>query len=224
DPQENEGVKLHAFRGLKKFLQIGRAEDSTAFKNRDREARCIRVLLDYLGRQPEKLPENSRELAALNYVRREAIEALALTRYPAPSTTVKKQVTIERMTALGLLRVLRKDRITPEPSIAEQVEAFVGLCQLRSKLCDEYLPDYTAYHMGRFIVDFVIAYNKDKGKDVKTEPWKIHAARMSTALDEFKSDTERFAAKVYIAKFVSQAQSSLEQVIGGKVDPNPTDL
>ena len=155
-------------------------------------------------------------------MRREAVAALGLTRLPAASTTEKKVTTIQRMTAFGLLRVMRKDGIVPEPSIAEQVEAAVGVCQLRSKLCDEYQPDYAADQIGRFLVEFLHAYNGEK--DVKTEPWKIHAARLIQALDEFKTDTERSNFKVYIAKFVSQAQSPLNDIIVAKVDPNPTQL
>ena len=224
DPGENDGVRLYAFRGIKEFLLIGRANDSSAFTNKDREARCVRVLLDYLARRPEKLSGGKRELAALSYVRREAVAALGLTRLPAASTTEKKVTTIQRMTAFGLLRVMRKDGIVPEPSIAEQVEAAIGVCQLRSKLCDEYQVDYAADQIGRFLVEFLSSYNGEKDKEVKTEPWKIHAARLIQALDELKTDTERSNFKVYMAKFVSQAQSPLNDILGGKNTPNPTEL
>ena len=56
------------------------------------------------------------------------------------------------------------------------------------------------------------------------EPWKIHAARLIQALDELKTDTERSNFKVYMAKFVSQAQSPLNDILGGKNTPNPTEL
>ena len=83
----------------------------------------------------------------------------------------------------------------------------VGLCQLKSVRCDEYQPDYAAYHLGQFVAEFVNRFVQDQPeKVVKTdktgkeqekvlsrESWKIYAARMHQALEELKADTERNA-------------------------------
>src|SRR5207245_6187826 len=137
---------------LKDFLSSGRGE--SPFTDKEREARVTTALLEYLARKPT-LPKDAPpdELAAVNYVRAEAVAALGQTIYPAVSKLVEKKTRLERPTALVLLRVLRKDGIEPEPSLAEQVEAAVGICQLHSKELEQYNADYAAYHIGRFIVE-----------------------------------------------------------------------
>ena len=216
DPQENEGVKLYALRGLTKFFETGQGE--TPFKSQDHEAKAVRVLLDYVQRKPAKDAWTPSEAAAHSYIRNEAVTALGLTRYPAHSTIMKKVVTIDRMTALALLRIIRKDGILPEPSPAEQINAVVSLSQLQARRCDEYQIDYAAYHVGRFIQDFLAAYNNRENLPFKLE-WKVAAARLYQALDDLKTQAERGSAKAYVAKLALAAQAQLKQVIDGKNPP-----
>ena len=100
---------------------------------------------------------------------------------------VKKVVHIERPTAWVLLRVVAEDGFQPEPSLAEQVAAAVGVCHLHSKELEQYNPDYVAYHVGRFLVDFAALYN-NKAPDEKKQPWKIYAHHLSNALTIMKSE------------------------------------
>jgi hypothetical protein len=242
DPNENDGVRFFAFHGFKKLFTFARAEDQKPFKNKDRENRCIGALLAYLDRKPSLPPATPAEVAAVNYVRSEAIAALGQTNLPASTRPVAKKTIIERPTALALLRVMRKDGVPIQPSIREQVNACVGLCQLKSRRCDEYQPDYAAYHIGFFVAEFTNRYNSptkevdkvnvekktkagDKVEKVVTkEPWKIDAARIHQALDELKEDTARNAEAKYIASLVSRAQPLLLEIINGGMGIDPRNL
>jgi hypothetical protein len=218
DPKENDAVRLWALRGLKDFFALGQGDNSNPFRNKDREAHCIVVLLDYLGRKlPPSPGMTSSELAALRYVRNEAVAALGETRYPAAAKTVDKKTVIERRTALALLRIMRKDGIVPEPGLKEQVTAAIALCRLRSRALEQYQPQYTAYHLGRFVVDFATLYNNGA-----KEPWRIQATLLSQALADFREDTQgNRDAKKYIAELVAKADSLLQEIQEGKTKPNP---
>jgi hypothetical protein len=219
DPQENEGVKLYALRGLAKFFETGQGE--MPFKSTDHEAKTVRMLLDYVQHRPAKEPSTPLEAAAYSYIRNEAVTALGLTRYPARSTINKKVVTIDRMTALPLLRIIRKDGISPEPYPAEQINAVVSLSQLQARHCDEYQIDYAAYHVARFIQDFLAAYNNRDSLPFKLD-WKVAAARLYQALEDLKAQTESGSAKTsktYVAKLALAAQTQLRLVIDGKNPP-----
>jgi hypothetical protein len=240
DPSENEAVKLFAFRGLKDIFSLGRADNTSAFKKKDREAKCAQALLDYVNRKLTLHPgADAKEIAAINYVRSEALAALGQTRFPAVSKVVAKKVTIERPTALAMLRVVRKDGAAFPPNLGEQVSAAVAICQLKSNLCEEYQPDYVAYQLGQFIVDFSNRYNtedrtvvekaekgaeKATAKTVRHEPWKKYAALLHQAFTEMKEDTAKYPEKDYIAKLLSRAQVELETIIVGTSLPDPQKL
>lgn len=229
DPKENDAVKLYALRGLKEaFTSVS---DESPFTDKEREGRAIAALLDYLNRKPtlsqDAPPE---EVAAVNYVRVEAVAALGQTRYPAVSKVVAKVPQLERLTALALLRVLRKDGIQPEPSVAEQVAAALGVCQLHSKDLDQYNPDYAAYHVGRFIVEFVSLYNSkgQQEKEERKEPWKIYAHHLMHGLAILEADLATPPAYVqtaYVAELAKQANRLLNPIKDGtKAKPEPNEL
>jgi hypothetical protein len=230
DPGEIDAVRLWAFRGLKDFFAEGRKAETDPFKNKELEARCVTALTDYLMRQPA-LPrgeglEKIRQVAALNYVRAQAAAALAETRLPAVITKEeKKPPKVERPTALMLLKVARGDRLPVEPGIGEQVHAAIGVCQLESKRCDQYQPDYAAYQLGRFVVDFVNRHKEavQNGQD-KRDPWRVYSARLATGLQQFKEDTRRNDAAKYIADVVNQATGLLNSIANGGNDANPQPL
>jgi hypothetical protein len=226
DPKENDAVKLYALRGLRDLFASGRGE--SPFTDKEREARVITALLDYVAHKPtlskEAPPE---EVAAVNFVRAEAVAALGQTIYPAGTKMVAKVAHIERPTALTLLRVLRKDGIQPDPSLAEQVAAAAGICQLHSKELDQYNPDYAAYHIGRFIVEFVSLYNS-RGQQEKKEPWKIYAHHLRNGLEVMNADLSNPPASqhaAYVAELAKQANRLLEPIQNSTTaTPAPNDL
>jgi hypothetical protein len=223
DPKENDGVKLWACRGLKDIFALTRGENPIRFKNRDGERRWAQALLDYVNRHVE-LPSTAspNERAAIPYVRTEAIAALGQTRFPAVLNVVKKKTEVTRPTALVLLRIIRKDGITPTPTLTEQVAAVVALCQLQAKLCEDYQPDYAAYQIGKFLVEVATLYNEGKER----ETWRFHTARLQQALEEFKADMQgppSNDASAYVTKFVQAAEPLLKEMssdVKGAPDPN----
>jgi hypothetical protein len=226
DPKENDAVRYHAFRGLKDLFVLGRGDNPSPFKKKEREARAAAALLTYVQSKSALRPSaGHREVAAIGFVRSEAMVALGETRFPAVSTTVNKKTTIERPTALALLRVMRRVGQPEQLTLREQIAATIGLCQLKSALCEEYQPDYVAYHLGQFVLDFASHYNKESpapqtGKDAaaapKRFPWKTQAAHLIQALEEFKADTSRLEAAPYIGKLVAQAEGVLQAAVNGE--------
>jgi hypothetical protein len=219
DPKENDGVKKFALKGLGEFFALSKAGEPVNFKNKPREMRAIAALLDYLNRKPALGADAApREWQALSLVRKDAIAALGQTRYPAKTVMdeKKKTSTVERPTALTLLRIARRAGAVVEPSMSERVAAAIGICQLQSKLCPEYQVDYAVSQLGQFLVEFLAAYNGKQGK----EEWKVHAARLATALEELKEDAAAGPAEAFVGKFVAQAKGLLEVVIEGKT-PGP---
>jgi hypothetical protein len=224
DPKENDGIKLFAFRGIADFFKLGQGDNPTPFKNKELEKRCIKSLLDYVGRKPavdEDLPADQK--AAAHYIRRDAIAALGETRYPGLAKTENKKTTIELPTALTLLRIVRKDGDTPIPDedldtaarvLEEQVNAAVGVCRLRSKALEQYHVDYAAELLGRFIVDFVTEYDSDRLKELKV-PWKLFATRLIKALEEFKADAEGRQEAKYLANVVGESEDMLKAISEG---------
>jgi len=222
DPKESDGIKLHAFRGVKDFLALGRGDNTNPFRKKDREAQCILTLLEYLARKPDisdsAPPE---EQAALHYVRKEAIAALGETRYPGLLKSENKKTIIERPTALTLAQIMRKEGgITPPPSIEEQVNAAVGLCRLRSRTLEQYHVDYAAQQIGWFVVDFITAHNNNPAQN-KSVPWRVLAARLSRALEEFKADADGRQEAKYVTAVVTQADQLLKPLIDAKGKPSP---
>jgi hypothetical protein len=228
DPKENDAVKLHAFHGLRNFFALGQGDNPTPFKTKAKEARCVAALLDYLNGNPRsggRRGGDPHEAAAVHYVRAEAIAALGQTRYPAVARTVEKKTVIERPTALALLKVIRKDGVRPTPNMKEQINAVVALCQLQARSLPQYHVDYAAHQIGRFVIEFVAAYNSRKPQE-KGEAWKLDAARLLQALTALRADTEELRpAGKYVDSLVRQAEPLLRDIVETKNStPNPTTL
>src|SRR5262249_17234049 len=144
-------------------------------------------LVEFVLRKPN-YPSNatSAEKDAFRYVRREAIRALAQTRYPA---IMNKKQFVGTPTALALVRVLADDGIAPEASLSEKLEAAVGLCQLQTNLADGYQPDYAAHAVGQFAVELAKEFNNRKNAgagQIEDYPWKYYATRLFDALKAWK--------------------------------------
>jgi hypothetical protein len=226
DPNESEGVKLWAFRGLGRLFGLGYGDNGTPMKNKEREARSIAALIAYVTAKP-KLPENAapEEVAALAYVRERAIAALGQTRLPGVAIPVdKKTVKIDRTTALILLKVMRGDGQSKEPTLAEQVAAARGVCHLQAKLLEQYNPDYTAYQVGRFIADFCRQYREadhNPETNKKQLAWKSMALQLSQGLKELQNDGGNRESAPYIEKMCKLADQVLQDIVIGPPKATP---
>jgi hypothetical protein len=222
-PKEIDAVNLWALRGLKEWFEQVQA-GKLAFKDAKREERCILALQQFVARpRPASLPADAPadEVAGYQFVRREAIRGLGLTRYPS----VPGVKTTEGLTALWLLRALKKGELGLDPSITEQAEAAIGLCQMETKLAKDFQPDYAVPAMGAFLLDFIKLYNDQRASKLTTLPWKLYTARLIIALDLLSVQGRNLpkASSDYIDKFTAVAKKVLREIEVDK-DANAPEL
>jgi hypothetical protein len=201
DKNQNDAVKVWALRGLKNVFRAKNTPDVDRFKDTDDVADYIRDMLDFLGRKPD-LPANAmpEEVEAFKYVRREAIRAVAQTRYPA----IEKKKAVLGRPALELLRIMRNDGINPEPRFDEQVEAAIGVCLMKPRLYPNYQVQFALQQLGLFYLDFADKYEKERNKQAKSFPWQYESVRLQQALatldDVDASDADKKAIKGFVAE------------------------
>lgn len=215
NPRESDGVKFWALRGLRNLFAGGKP-DEPLFKDAKREARTILALQEYLARKPAEMPADPMEQEALRYVRREAIRALALSRH----ATVPASKDAAGRTAWWLAKMARKDGFTPTPNLAEQMEAAIGLCQMKPN--KDLQSDYLAYQVGNVVVDFLNHFNRAKlGASETNLAWKLYATRLGIALEELKNQARNAPGKTpaYVDQVVEQIRGALKPL--DAKDPNP---
>ncbi len=106
------------------------------------------------------------EKHAVSIVRRGAIQALGNARRPF----ALDDKTVEGPLAELLVRIVRSDVVTPEPTFRERVEAARALLHLQAS--KNFKPDETAHHIARFIADLAGEYNQQMGG--RGEPWVFY--------------------------------------------------
>jgi hypothetical protein len=119
------------------------------------------------------------------------------------------------MTALVLLKLMRADGQPAEPTLAEQVNAAIGVCHLQAKLLEQYNPDYAAAQLGRFIAYFSTKYRESDKDDKKKLAWKSMAARLGQALKELKGEGGNRESSTYIDKMCALAEPILADIVAG---------
>jgi hypothetical protein len=236
--QQPDYIKLYALKSLRELLERQPPvptdpQDRKKWEGFYRPA--IEELIAWVERSPA-IPKDATEEEkkrineVAQYLRREAIRALAQARVPAVSFDGNGKK-VEGPVAYVLLKVLAGDGMSPAPSLSEKVEAAVGLCQVRADPGVPYRSDLALYLVGRFIAkEFARAYNDDqprfastdlpdkkpkKGRkeedtgpseprQVRAEPWKIHQARLFNGLKEMENATANATAKNNIRKVTNQ--------------------
>ncbi len=216
DPDESDAVRLFALRGLKEALAYGTPEKS-AIQTEARELAAIAAAQAFLTRKIKEMPTEPEKVEALRYLRREAVRALAASRH----ATMPKSKDEAGRTAWWLLKVARKDGLTPESSLTEQVEGAIGACQLNPS--KDLNLDYVAYHVGGAIVDFAAEFARKKGGDDAGVSWKIYAARLLAGLDDLQSHAKGTKSEAYVNEMAGKARLVLQPIEAGKPtgDPGP---
>jgi hypothetical protein len=167
-----DGARYWAFRTLKNLFT--RARKAPAAARREKVVEALVQFIERANKVGKETPQE--ELDGICVVRREAIRALAAVRDPGVASKKGGEA------ALTLVRVLRRDKsLVPDPRLDEQVEAAIGLSNLRLDGKGEYQPGYAVHQVGQFVVEF---FNRSRGNMTKREPFKIHAARMAEALEQ----------------------------------------
>ncbi len=212
----------------------------------DRIVRLQQALADEKKRgavSEEEKKEVAQYEAGMQFARRAAIRALAETRYPALTKKVENKVVADEkaLTALALLRVVGDDVRTLSPeaqkkakgvpplaSLSERVEAAIGVAQLRSELLPDYNPDYAAFHVGNFLVEFGTRSNAERiDKENRREPWRQHAGKLLVALGEWKEELRKRGGNdpglQYAQNMIERASKVLTAVEAGS-EAAPADL
>jgi hypothetical protein len=214
DPKESDAVKLYAVRGLRDLFALQHLQPPPPIlitADKKREARCIAALHKFVNR-PSPLSERASdaEIDGFRWVRREAIIGLGLTVYPWMLDDNRKHT--GEPTAYDLLRVCCKNDFAPEPSLKEQIEAAVALCQLQPRRTTGYQVDYAAYYLCWFLRDFAMEYIADP--DHKTQAWQYQALRLTQALQNFKDEVERVRTEDRAAhKYVNDLITKFEPIL-----------
>ncbi len=198
DPKTHDAVRMHAARALGEFFRSIPPMEQTQAKGNDlrrqKDPARIQALLDVIDKKwdPKKIaPE------AAQYLRREAVKALAQARIPAVEVGKGK---LTAPVAIGLLRVLAVPPVlVPPPSQGEKLEAAIGICQLQVDAAhDLFVPEIGIYRTARALNEFVRNYQTDfksqfggAGKKAKTPvmPWRYDAERVKLALKAMVDNT-----------------------------------
>lgn len=198
DPKTHDAVRVYALRALGEFFRGVPPMEQTIVKGDKlrlaKDPKRIEALLDVINR---KWDLKKIDPVAAQYIRRDAVKALAQARIPAVEVT-KTKVTAPAV--VGLLRVLAVPSVLePPPSVGEKLEAAIGICQLKIDAAhDLFIPEIGIYRAARGLNEVVREYHKDKqsefgsiGKKLKNPimPWKYEAERVKQALKELVTAT-----------------------------------
>jgi hypothetical protein len=205
---KNDVARLFAFQALQvQYQKLPPKLDRTA-ENKERVAEAARVqpLVDFVLKAPPELakaPTDQQD--GFRYVRTEAIRTLGKSRAPAfaelkdlKSIRGDFNGKIMAPVAYALLKVLAEgnDQVSPPPSFEEKCEAAIALCYLDGRTFDRYNPELAVGLIGKFLVDFTLAYSKDReaytanGK-VPVPPrynWKTLGERLRQGLAELEKN------------------------------------
>ena len=204
----HDAIRVYAFKGLREampvLVQPSDLEldlNDKAFQARvARDVKVVEALTTYIEKPIKVNNMSAEEIAAVRFVRREAISALANAGSPAVlafPTKGTRKATLQGPVAPTLMRVLTpKTELLPTPNLTEKIEAAVGLCNMKYPNMPEYNKDVAVYLVGQTLVEFVREYNKDRGNFTgvgvaRTIPylgWKTDSRRLEAGLKELAKD------------------------------------
>jgi len=200
DPNQPEGVKNYALETLTNlftFVPDSANADVSVFdqgatgeakaKNRALRNRCIQSLCDYVTKSRDVAGRSEEEIAAVKYVRREAVRALGQVRTHRLRDGQPPQVLARP--GLVLLKVANRDGINPDPDVKEQAEAVLGFLNLfpviRAGADRDVQCDYAADAVGRAIVN-VVNHKVEHPENIQI-PWRVFAERLAAGLDAWQN-------------------------------------
>jgi len=229
DPKKHDAIKIWAAQGLTEFFPavefdvVQKKGDKAAEQRKETELKRVNALLKFVTRQwsPDK-DTPPREVDAFRYVRRMALKALADARVPAIVADPKGQK-LEGAVAPVFLAILEKGRYSPEPTLAERIEAAIGICRIQVSATSAYQPNEGIYRVGTLLVEVADRYKNDynqfggKGAQVKSVPilpWKHHAKRLQVALAELGDSVKGDVLRTDAAENVRKLSNPALQLLG----------
>jgi hypothetical protein len=229
-----DAMKLYALKGLKILLaKMPAAPQKEAERKafNDRYGPAVKELLDIIAKSPS-IPkgttpaESVRVKRVYQYLRREAIRAVAQVKMPALAVG-KDGKTVEGPIAYQLLRVVANDKMNPPATLSERVEAAIGLLQYSPDPASPVQTDLTLYFIGELLRDLATDFNLDvvrtgsrlsnprkktDPRSVRAEPWLVYAYRFQHALDQLETAAKDAPTKAKINKFRSEADAILSKM------------
>jgi hypothetical protein len=208
----HDAVRLYALKALKESLPITMQQGEFVLDLIDKgqndkrlgDARMVDALSAFIEQPVKVAGLTAEEFAAVRYLRREAIIALANAGSPAVLAVPKKlgkKDAPDGAVAPTLLKVLAGD-VQPPPSLQEKIEAAIGLCLMKHPNMPEYDPSVAAYLIGKTVVDFMDDYNKDlaniaavgAGRKLPMIAYRTEAKRLSDGVNEFAKNANNKSA------------------------------
>jgi hypothetical protein len=202
NPAVSDAIKLYYLHALKNLFAVPNPDrpEKSVFTDPQRELKAINSLIGFLTRKPTISPSAPQdEIDGYRYVRREALRALGMVRYPI----VRVQGNVQTIPAIVLLRFANSDKsIVPPPSVSERAEGLIGYLQLAPD--KEQNMDFSAGFVALAVRDLAVDYKAAKPpppkgidpKDLPKEPlaerdymaWKLTATRISAGLKSWKDN------------------------------------
>jgi hypothetical protein len=194
NPKATDAEKLYAFQGLRNLLAQEDVNDPNrhifgASAGNPKLAEIGNALSAYVFQK--RTPKDDKERAVIEFVRRDAIAALAQFR---DGVIRKPNHDLLFRPAWAMARIMENDPAAAPPfTIQEQMEAATGLG--RMKIDPDMNLDVAAYSMAKVLVNAARAANLDgeRASSTGTLPvvqWKLVAARWSYALSVWRANAK----------------------------------
>ena len=189
--QASDALKLYAFQGLRNLLEQGRVDFPHQHVIRDavRLGQIHDVLAGYVFQK--RVPRDDKERAVIEFVRRDAVAALARFKDAVLRKSNKDLIT---RPAWSLLRVIESDPSAGPPfTIPEIAEAAIGLGMMKPD--PDMNLDVAAYSADKALVYFVTAALEDETQAKANAapqalPWRTYSARLAYALGTWRAATK----------------------------------
>jgi hypothetical protein len=198
NPKGSDAEKIFAFQGLRNLLDQSDVNEPSrhifgASAGNPKLGEIAIALTNYV--MQKRAPKDDKERAVIEFVRRDAVAALA--KFKDPSIRKANRELITRP-AWALARVMAQDpSVSPPFTIQEQMEAATGFAQM--KVDPDMSLDLAAYTMAGLLVNAARAANLDNERATGTGTlpvvqWKLTAARWSYALSVWRKNVESVPA------------------------------
>ena len=212
----DEPTRLYALKAFKESMPITVQPDPVLVLNlaaadqnakRASDTKLVEALVKYIERRVKTEELSYEEIAAVRFLRREAIISLASAGSPAvlllkagvlqPKNPERK----DGLVAPTLLRVWTKDGLEPPASLQEKIDAAHGLCAMKYPFVPEYNPDVAVYLIGKTLDEFIGEYKRDyanfKGPDRRLPriAWKTESKRFETGLKDLAENAKGVSSK-----------------------------
>jgi hypothetical protein len=207
-PNNNDGVRYHALRGLANLLALPRQGPDLLKDSREKVVREALTVAEALNKRKFAASATARRKEGFKVLRREAVRVVATC--PSPFLG-------DRHPALLLARVAGNDKsLNVGARLDERLEASLGLARMKATGpgAGGYNPEHAAEQIARLVRDF--ATEADRERELKgperSRPWKVEAARLADALEVFRAGVKTD----YAVQIARKAKGVLDQVEKGR--------